>query len=167
MRCLGNYSQQSNFWGFFDEASCLSSHCKLLPIQVCADLFPEFVSLHGFLNLVCVHPLFFLIMQMLICSTCNWIELSVFFLDKGMQVSVYGKYFYSLLWLAVVNCHVGFPRCRHPFQMFQGMRSPQISGDEFFMASGAGVHVFWWGWDSLVLMDAGTGDFLPWMKCTR
>ncbi len=64
---------------------------------MCADLFPEFVSLHGFLNLVCVHPLFFIIMQMLICCTCNWIELSVFFLDKGMQVSVYGKYLYSSL----------------------------------------------------------------------
>jgi hypothetical protein len=51
--------------------------------------YEEFVSLHGFLNLVCVHPLFFLIMPMLICCTCNWIELSVFPLDKGMQVSVY------------------------------------------------------------------------------
>jgi hypothetical protein len=39
-------------------------------------------------------------MQMLICCTCNWIELSVFFLDKGMPVSVYGKYFYSF----VISC---------------------------------------------------------------
>ncbi len=68
---------------------------------MCADLFPEFVSLHGFLNLVCVHPLFFLIMQMLNCCTCNWIELSVFFFrQRHASFSVWK----ILLFIIVISC---------------------------------------------------------------
>jgi hypothetical protein len=63
--------------------------------------FEEFVSLHGFLNLVCVHPLFFLIMQMLNCCTCNWIELSVFFFrQRHASFSVWK----ILLFIIVISC---------------------------------------------------------------